>query len=67
MKRVSYKDEAERQKAIDSNPGLYLVEDQIYEEGNYLVFDTVPPAPVVTVTDEIEDLKLRVAALEAAG
>ncbi len=40
---IPYADDQERADVLDANAGMYLIEDQRHEDGNYLVLDDTPP------------------------
>ncbi len=40
---IQYADDQERADVLTANAGMYLVEDQRHEDGNYLVLDDIPP------------------------
>lgn len=68
--RIEYKTDEERQEIIEQHRDLFLVEDQNFLEGNFLVFsDKAPEPPKVFISvpeEEFESMKQRQDATDAA-
>ena len=67
-KRIKYADAEERQRLLTENEtsSMRLVEDQIFSDGNYLVFSDAPEPPaVLTLSERLKALEERVASVEA--
>ena len=64
-KKVEYKNDVEREEALEANTELRFVEDAIHIDGTYLVFTDEPEAVAPKSTEErLAALETRVVGLE---
>jgi len=58
MKKIFYKTEVEKDQIVSDEIGLglFLIEDAITVDGNYLIFDVSPQSPIVIKVWNFEKL-----------